>query len=272
MRSSELEATRSFWNSAPCGGQPTFERRLAHRYGLEPWIPPLLERIARKHSHVVEIGCGQGTDGIQLCSMLSPNARYEGFDYSEASVLRAIEAARDASSLNVTPVFRGGNAEALDLPDSSVEAIYSCGVLHHTADDLKAFSEVFRVLKPGGRAYIALYRTWAPKVAIAKVLRGIQRAVDRGLRTERALLRLLRGRHGEPLLGTMLLECFGVPYLRGYTARQMRRNFSQFNIISLSSVGFNIPRMARRRDRKPLIGYYWLIEIEKPLSARAPRQ
>lgn len=265
MHSPELEATRSFWNSAPCGGQPTFEQRVAHRYGLEPWIPPLLERIARRHNHVVEIGCGQGTDGIGLCSLLPPGARYEGFDYSEASVLRANEAACDAPGIKVRPVFRVGNAEALDLAENSVEAIYSCGVLHHTVDDVRAFSEVFRVLRPGGRAYIALYRTWAPKVTVAKILRGIQHAVDRVLGTQRAFLSLLRGRHGEPLLGTMLLECFGVPYLRGYTARQMRKNFSQFTIISLSSVGFNIPRMARPRGRKPVIGYYWLIELEKPL-------
>ena len=50
-----------------------------------------------------------------------------------------------------------GDAEALPFADGSFDIVYSNGVLHHTADTEKAMEEVFRVLKPGGRAVIMLY-------------------------------------------------------------------------------------------------------------------
>jgi len=50
-----------------------------------------------------------------------------------------------------------GDAEALPFDDGTFDVVYSNGVLHHTPDTEKAFDEVFRVLKPGGRAVIMLY-------------------------------------------------------------------------------------------------------------------
>ena len=50
-----------------------------------------------------------------------------------------------------------GDAEALPFDDGSFDIVYSNGVLHHTPSTEKALDEVFRVLKPGGRAVIMLY-------------------------------------------------------------------------------------------------------------------
>ncbi|CAA7621717.1 class I SAM-dependent methyltransferase [Magnetospirillum sp. UT-4] len=50
-----------------------------------------------------------------------------------------------------------GDAEALPFPDGAFDIVYSNGVLHHTLDTEKAISEVYRVLKPGGKAVILLY-------------------------------------------------------------------------------------------------------------------
>jgi ubiquinone/menaquinone biosynthesis C-methylase UbiE len=50
-----------------------------------------------------------------------------------------------------------GDAEALPFADGSFDIVYSNGVLHHTPDTEKAMDEVFRVLRPGGRAVIMLY-------------------------------------------------------------------------------------------------------------------
>jgi ubiquinone/menaquinone biosynthesis C-methylase UbiE len=53
--------------------------------------------------------------------------------------------------------FRPGNAEKLEFPDSSFDVVYSFGVLHHTPDIERSLSEVHRVLRPGGVAYVMLY-------------------------------------------------------------------------------------------------------------------
>ena len=50
-----------------------------------------------------------------------------------------------------------GDAEDLPFEDNTFDIVYSNGVLHHTTSTETALDEVFRVLKPGGRAVILLY-------------------------------------------------------------------------------------------------------------------
>jgi SAM-dependent methyltransferase len=54
---------------------------------------------------------------------------------------------------NVEPVE--GNAEEIPLPSASVDVVTSNGVLNLVPDKARAFAEIARVLKPGGRLQIA---------------------------------------------------------------------------------------------------------------------
>ncbi|MBF0092935.1 MAG: class I SAM-dependent methyltransferase [Alphaproteobacteria bacterium] len=262
-----LAETRTFWNASPCSGQSGFTTRYRQRYAVEPWIPSFVKRIAAYHSDILEVGCGQGTDGLLMCQNLPPGGRYVGVDYSDVSVAQAKAARAELGAFPVEPEFRVGNAEQLDIPDNSVECVYSLGVLHHTADDRKAFAEVRRVLRPGGFAYIVLYRKWSAKVAIAKALRGLQRFVDRITGTERTLYRMVQGRHMERVFGTMLLECFGVPYMNWYDRADMYQRFRNFDILALYPMGYNIPYMNPKGDARNPLGYFWVIELRKPPAA-----
>jgi SAM-dependent methyltransferase len=54
----------------------------------------------------------------------------------------------------------GAVADNLHLPlaDGTADVVISDGVIHHTEDPQAAFLENFRVLKPGGRMYLAVYK------------------------------------------------------------------------------------------------------------------
>lgn len=264
-----LGRTRIFWNASPCGAQNSLRQRLEHRHFMEPWIPILIGKVARKHKHVVEIGCGQGSDGIMFCCELPEDGSYRGIDYSDESVASARKAATEAIGLvplRVSPSFQLGNAESLDLADDSVECIFSNGVLHHTAHPERAYAEVHRVLRPGGEAYITLYRKPSVKVGVAKFFRAFQRLLDIVLRKDRCLYAFFYGRHLPSLLGTMLLECFGVPMMAWYSEREMRRIFSRFEIRRLQPVGLNFPRRNTKNKGWSSLGYMWFIHLKKPTA------
>ena len=47
------------------------------------------------------------------------------------------------------------------MKTNSVDVVFSSGVLHHSKDIKKSISEIYRVLKPNGKAYIMLYAKWS---------------------------------------------------------------------------------------------------------------
>jgi SAM-dependent methyltransferase len=261
-----MNATRAFWDANPCGAHGSYQQQREQRYAMEPWVPGKLSQIARRHASILEIGCGQGVDATLLCEAMAPGGRYVGIDYSPGSVAVAEANARARTAeLSVTPAFQVGNAEALSFNDGEFDAVYSMGVLHHTADERRAVGEALRVLKPGGAAYIALYRKWSPKVGVARALRGIQQLADGVLGTERAIYRLLRQRGtSSRLFGTMFHECFGVPYLKAYDEAEMRALFGAFEITELSCIGSNLGRLSPDRTGRSSIGVFWWIEGRKP--------
>lgn len=262
-----MQSTQNFWNASPCGAQEHFVNRAHHRYGIEPWVLDVFKKIvATGPENILEIGCGQGTDGYTLCQMLPGNSRYLGIDYSDESLAVALRSRSEVENLAVEPVFKIGDAEHLDLDENSVSCVYSNGVLHHTSDPARAFDEVFRVLKPGGQAFITLYRKPSLKVGIAQALRKIQAGVDKIFGTNRFFYRLLYGRHLPKIFGTMFLECFGVPYMAWYTKSELLRCFNRFSILELKPVGYNLLRRKRKGNGWVGRGYMWFVHLKKPTS------
>ncbi|HYM07198.1 MAG TPA: class I SAM-dependent methyltransferase [Terriglobales bacterium] len=264
----KLSLVREFWNETPCDGQATYALRAQFRYRKEPWLLPFLDRVAATCQCILEVGCGQGTDGVTLSQRMRPGSQYIGVDMSEVSLARARAAAQEVrDSLRVTPAFRLENAEQLSFADNSFECVLSVGALHHSQETERAIAEVRRVLVPGGTAFVFLYRTMAPKVFVAHALRAMQRCLDLVLRTDRAIYRVLRRLKIGDRAGTAIYECFGVPILRSYSHRSMRALFRDFSALKLSShgSGLPLPTMNRRFDRlasNPL-GYLWLAEAVK---------
>ncbi len=98
---------------------------------------------------VLDVGCGAGMDLLLAARLVGARGEAIGVDMTSEmleSVKRSAEALDD-----VHVVLKRGDAEALPLEAESVDVVISNGVLNLTTDKHRAFSEIHRVLKPGGR-------------------------------------------------------------------------------------------------------------------------
>jgi len=101
---------------------------------------------------VLEIGPGAGGHSALFARH---GAAVTSVDITRA---RAMATAKKFNILGVEDCrAMQGDAETLPFDDATFDIVYSNGVLHHTMDTAKAIDEVFRLLKPGGRAVIMLY-------------------------------------------------------------------------------------------------------------------
>jgi arsenite methyltransferase len=114
--------------------------------------PHAIAPIERGES-VLDIGCGAGTDLLLAARHVGPEGRAVGVDMTEAMRDRARAAAALAGLSNVE--LRQGDATALPVADASVDVVISNGVLNLVPEKEKAFAEIRRVLRPGGRLQLA---------------------------------------------------------------------------------------------------------------------
>ncbi|MCS7309693.1 MAG: arsenite methyltransferase [Armatimonadota bacterium] len=98
---------------------------------------------------VLDLGCGGGMDVLLAARLVGPSGMVYGLDMTEEMIALAT---RNAEKLGVTNVrFLWGEIEAIPLPDASVDVVISNCVLNLVPDKARAFREIWRVLKPGGR-------------------------------------------------------------------------------------------------------------------------
>jgi arsenite methyltransferase len=104
---------------------------------------------AKPGETVVELGCGGGLDSALLAERVGAAGRVIGVDCAEPMLERARTNLQQLGRTNVT--FVQAAAERLPLADNSVDCIVSNGIFNLSADKDAIFSEISRVLKPGGR-------------------------------------------------------------------------------------------------------------------------
>jgi SAM-dependent methyltransferase len=103
--------------------------------------------------HVLDIGCGAGTDTLVAAQMVSPTGHVAGIDMTPEMLSKARAAAAETGATNVD--FVEGDVEQLPFDAESFDVAISNGVIDLVPDKDAVFSEIFRVLRPGGRLQIA---------------------------------------------------------------------------------------------------------------------
>ena len=102
---------------------------------------------------VLDIGSGAGMDLLLLAKRVGPTGHAIGVDMTDLMVERARQSA-EATGLAQVEV-RKGDATALPVADTSIDVVSSNGVLNLVPEKERAFAEILRVLKPGGRLHLA---------------------------------------------------------------------------------------------------------------------
>ena len=102
---------------------------------------------------VVDLGCGAGTDTLVAAQMVGPEGHVTGIDMTPEMLVRARRAADELGVRNVELVE--AEVERLPLADESVDVVISNGVIDLVPDKDAVFSEIYRVLRPGGRMQVA---------------------------------------------------------------------------------------------------------------------
>jgi SAM-dependent methyltransferase len=163
LKDAEKKAVQEFWERAACGeelylldaGRRGYLEQARRRYELEPYIEQFAAFKSAKGQSVLEIGIGLGADHQRFAEA---GAVLSGIDLTERSVEHA---RRRLGLFGFASVLSRGDAENLSFEDASFDLVFAWGVIHHSPDTLRAVTEIYRVLKPGGTAKIMIYHKWS---------------------------------------------------------------------------------------------------------------
>lgn len=103
---------------------------------------------------VLDHACGAGTDLLLAARRVGPAGTAIGVDMTPGMRQRATEAAHLAK-LSERVEVRAGLLEELPVATASIDVVISNGVLNLSPNKRQALSEVVRVLRPGGRLFLA---------------------------------------------------------------------------------------------------------------------
>jgi ubiquinone/menaquinone biosynthesis C-methylase UbiE len=131
-------------------------------------LPALAEELFAEVQEVrrgLDVGCGPGQFTVLIAERLA-GAEMWGIDLAPTM----IELARGHAAASPAAGrlhFEVADVARLPFPDGHFDAVFSSGSIKHWPDQAAALREIYRVLAPGGRAFIGEMNRVAPREAIA---------------------------------------------------------------------------------------------------------
>jgi SAM-dependent methyltransferase len=126
-------------------------------YGCGSPLPPFLEGVT-----VLDLGCGTGRDVYIASKLVGASGKVIGVDMTTEQIEVAKkyqneQAARFGYATSNVEFYQGyiEDLAALGIADSSIDVVISNCVINLSPFKEKVFSEIYRVLKPGGELYFS---------------------------------------------------------------------------------------------------------------------
>jgi ubiquinone/menaquinone biosynthesis C-methylase UbiE len=102
---------------------------------------------------VLDLGSGAGNDCFIAATLVGEKGFVTGIDFTEVMVEKAENNRKKTGLTNIN--FLQGDIEDIPLSDNQFDVVISNCVLNLVPDKKKAFSEIFRVMRPGGHFCIS---------------------------------------------------------------------------------------------------------------------
>lgn len=158
----DVNATRNFWNKNPlCASVIPYALGTREYFNFYDKLREKNEPIGfsyRLHEYkdftgrrVLDLGCG---NGYILSKYAREGASVFGMDFSETAVELS---GRRFKMVGLKGNFCIGNIEDLPFETEAFDCVCVMGVLHHIPDIKKGISEIYRVLKKGGKLIGMVY-------------------------------------------------------------------------------------------------------------------
>src|ERR1700736_5470776 len=144
-----------FWNSAAARAWADQYERMDR--AVADLTKSLLDMAApQPGEHVLDIGCGSGTTGLELAPRGGPGGHVLGAGLSNQSVTRARQRIADAGLRHAEVIVADVSAHPFE--QKSFELAFSRFGVMFFSDPRAAFANVRRAIKPGGRVALAVFR------------------------------------------------------------------------------------------------------------------
>jgi len=104
----------------------------------------------RSGEHVLDVGTGPGLLARDMAQIVGESGRVDGIDSADAMVALAGARCGEIPQIHIS----SGDAQKLTYPEASFDAVVCTQVLLYVPRVQTALNEMYRVLKPGGRAVI----------------------------------------------------------------------------------------------------------------------